>query len=162
MWEAQRRDGEDSLWSGGRWREATNAQRKWHNSPVTAALSKRLPNHTAGKSLLHVAGGMRIQLIPRDDIFFNWVSIGTKQRSFTKGWEMPLNLSVKNTGQDFLVVQWLGVCLPMQGTWARSLVWEDSTAAEQLALCATGREQRLLAETRESHAQQQTPRATKN
>ena len=38
----------------------------------------------------------------------------------------------------------------MQGTWARSLVREDSTAAGQLALCATAREQRLLAETRES------------
>jgi len=26
-----------------------------------------------------------------------------------------------------LVVQWLGVCLPMQGTQVQSLVWEDST-----------------------------------
>ena len=26
-----------------------------------------------------------------------------------------------------LVAQWLRVCLPMQGTWVRSLVWEDST-----------------------------------
>ena len=26
-----------------------------------------------------------------------------------------------------LVVQWLGVCLPMQGTWVRALVWEDPT-----------------------------------
>ena len=46
--------------------------------------------------------------------------------------------------------QWLGVCLPKQGTWARPLVREDSTAAGQLALRATVREQRLLAETRES------------
>ena len=46
--------------------------------------------------------------------------------------------------------QWLGVCLPKQGTWARPLVREDSTAAGQLALRATAREQRLLAETRES------------
>ena len=46
--------------------------------------------------------------------------------------------------------QWLGVCLPKQGTWARPLVREDSTAAGQLALRTTAREQRLLAETRES------------
>ena len=26
-----------------------------------------------------------------------------------------------------LVVQWLGIYLPMQGTWVRSLLWEDST-----------------------------------
>ena len=27
-----------------------------------------------------------------------------------------------------LVVQWLRIHLPMQGTWVRSLVWEDSTS----------------------------------
>ena len=26
-----------------------------------------------------------------------------------------------------LVVQWLRVCLPMQGTWVRALLWEDPT-----------------------------------
>ena len=26
-----------------------------------------------------------------------------------------------------LVVQWLRICLPMQGTWIRSLAWEDPT-----------------------------------
>ena len=26
-----------------------------------------------------------------------------------------------------LVVQWLGVCLPIQGTWVRAMVWEDPT-----------------------------------
>ena len=25
-----------------------------------------------------------------------------------------------------LVAQWLRICLPMQGTWVRALVWEDS------------------------------------
>ena len=28
---------------------------------------------------------------------------------------------------DFLVVQWLRICLPMQGTWVRFLVQEDPT-----------------------------------
>ena len=34
---------------------------------------------------------------------------------------------VNTTGTNALVVQWLRVCLPMQGTWVRSLVREDST-----------------------------------
>ena len=29
--------------------------------------------------------------------------------------------------RDFPVVQWIGIHLPGQGTWARSLVQEDST-----------------------------------
>ena len=31
-----------------------------------------------------------------------------------------------------LVAQWLRICLPMQGTSVRALVWEDPTSAEQL------------------------------
>ena len=26
-----------------------------------------------------------------------------------------------------LVAQWIRICLPVQGTWVQSLVWEDST-----------------------------------
>ena len=26
-----------------------------------------------------------------------------------------------------LVAQWLRICLPVQGTWVRALVWEDPT-----------------------------------
>ena len=33
----------------------------------------------------------------------------------------------KGPGGTSLVLQWLRVCLPMQGTWVRSLVWEDPT-----------------------------------
>ena len=29
-----------------------------------------------------------------------------------------------------LVVQWLRIRLPMQGTWVRALVWEDPTCRE--------------------------------
>ena len=32
----------------------------------------------------------------------------------------------KNLGTS-LVVQWLRISLPMQGTWVRALVWEDPT-----------------------------------
>ena len=36
--------------------------------------------------------------------------------------------------RDFLVVQWLRICLPMQGTQVRSLVWEDPTCPEAAGL----------------------------
>ena len=31
-----------------------------------------------------------------------------------------------------LVLQWLGICLPVQGTWVRSLVWKDPTCQKDL------------------------------
>ena len=42
-----------------------------------------------------------------------------------------------------LVVQWLRIHLPMQGTQVRALVQEDPNAAEQLSLCATTTEARV-------------------
>ena len=36
-----------------------------------------------------------------------------------------------------LVVQWLRIRLPMQGTQFLSLAWEDSTCLEQLSPCTT-------------------------
>ena len=35
--------------------------------------------------------------------------------------------SIENHLRASLVAQWLGVCLPMQGTRVRALVWEDPT-----------------------------------
>ena len=35
--------------------------------------------------------------------------------------------SLKTSGRASLVVQWLRICLPMQGTRVRALVWEDPT-----------------------------------
>jgi len=32
-----------------------------------------------------------------------------------------------NSSGTSLVVQWLGIYLPVEGTWVRSLLWEDST-----------------------------------
>ena len=38
------------------------------------------------------------------------------------------NFSIKNAiCRASLVAQWLGICLPMQGTRVRALVWEDPT-----------------------------------
>ena len=41
---------------------------------------------------------------------------------------MPPNCTLKNgyNGAS-LVAQWLRICLPVQGTWVRALVWEDPT-----------------------------------
>ena len=39
----------------------------------------------------------------------------------------PVPSYVKGGGWASLVVQWLRICLPMQGTWVRALVWEDPT-----------------------------------
>ena len=50
-------------------------------------------------------------------------------------------LKMKNRAS--LVVQWLRICLPMQGTRVRALVWEDPTAAEQLSPCAATTEPAL-------------------
>ena len=37
-----------------------------------------------------------------------------------------------------LVAQWLRICLPMQGTWVQSLVWEDPTClGATKAMCHT-------------------------
>ena len=48
-----------------------------------------------------------------------------------KGPYAPKNLAnwkaLKLTMGASLVVQWLRTCLPMQGTWVRSLAWEDLT-----------------------------------
>ena len=36
-------------------------------------------------------------------------------------------ISIKTKNRASLVAQWLRVCLPMQGTRVRVLVWEDPT-----------------------------------
>ena len=41
------------------------------------------------------------------------------------------------------MAQWLGICLPVQGTWIRSLVQEIPHATEQLGPCATTAEPEL-------------------
>ena len=38
----------------------------------------------------------------------------------------PKIKSIKNTYGTFLVVQWIRICLQMQGTRVQSLVWEES------------------------------------
>ena len=56
---------------------------------------------------------------------------------------------------SFLVVQWLRTCLPVQGTWVLSLVWEDATSHGQLSLCAETTEPKLL--SARNHHQEPPP-----
>ena len=43
----------------------------------------------------------------------------------------------KHYARMSLVVQWIRIHLPRQGTWVQSLVWEDYTCCGVLHLCAT-------------------------
>ena len=52
-------------------------------------------------------------------------------------------LPLKEERRTSLVVQWLGIHLPTQGTQVRSLVWKIPLAVGQLSLCATTTEPRL-------------------
>ena len=38
-----------------------------------------------------------------------------------------LIMILENVFETSLVAQWLRICLPVQGTWVRALVWEDPT-----------------------------------
>ena len=42
-------------------------------------------------------------------------------------WEIILQLLKRRYFRASLVAQWLRICLLMQGTWVRALVWEDPT-----------------------------------
>ena len=45
---------------------------------------------------------------------------------FLETYSLP-KLNHEETGRASLMAQWLGICLPMQGTRVRALVWEDPT-----------------------------------
>ena len=38
-----------------------------------------------------------------------------------------MRIRSKKRGEDFPVLPWIRICLPMQGTWVLSLVQEEST-----------------------------------
>ena len=57
-------------------------------------------------------------------------------------YKMRIEHSLIKNYEDFqdrtsLEVQWVRVCLPMQGTWIRFLVWEDPNFSWQLSSCPT-------------------------
>ena len=45
----------------------------------------------------------------------------------SKIYKQLMQLNIKNTNRASLVAQWLRICLLMQGTRVRALVWEDPT-----------------------------------
>ena len=64
----------------------------------------------------------------RDSLFINVVGTSAyadvKKQTYTSTLTSDI---LKKTQRTSLVVQWLRICLPMQGTRVQSLVWEDST-----------------------------------
>ena len=60
-----------------------------------------------------------------DPAFWNWVLF----LSPTSCWSLNFREEVVSrcVYRASLVAQWLRICLPMQGTWVRALVWEDPT-----------------------------------
>ena len=57
----------------------------------------------------------------------NMFKINKTQRAKMQ-WQTTKPISIKNRiAGTSLVVQWLRICLPVQGTWVRALVQEDPT-----------------------------------
>ena len=53
-----------------------------------------------------------------------------KESSLLLGYRDFMDFNIKKQKRPSLVVQWLGICLPLQPTLVRSLVREDSTCRE--------------------------------
>ena len=70
-----------------------------------------------------------------------WPRELVKTLYFETNWKYVVIYPFKNIHYwASLVAQWLRVCLPMQGTWVRALVWEDptchrATGPQLLELC---------------------------
>ena len=60
-----------------------------------------------------------------DNIFLFLICSGPPLTFLNKGTKEVAQYQ-KSWGAS-LVAQWLRICLPMQGTWVRGLVWEDPT-----------------------------------
>ena len=57
---------------------------------------------------------------------FTWTPLHVGNISI-KSWEKTIGTKLKDRFRASLVVQWLRIRLPMQGTRVRTLVWEDPT-----------------------------------
>ena len=65
-------------------------------------------------------------------VFHNYIKAFHKLVSHIHILQISISKVRSNSHQNFtfgtsLVAQWLRICLPMQGTWVRALVWEDPT-----------------------------------
>ena len=92
---------------------------------------------------------VKLQTLNTDAIILNKIltnKIQRKENTSTSGWDYSritkffkkLNHRIKGKSLGAsLVAQWLRICLPMQRTWVRTLVWEDPTCCALWSLCAT-------------------------
>ena len=55
------------------------------------------------------------------------MNLSHKISFLSKLYNLSPYVSIKTNGGASLVVQWLRICLPMQGTRVQALVWEDPT-----------------------------------
>ena len=55
-----------------------------------------------------------------------WTELGSKEFQ-PNSTEHKVPGTLKILSRVSLMAQWLRICLPMQGTWVRALVWEDPT-----------------------------------
>ena len=91
---------------------------------LTPILLKLFQNIQEGGTLPHSLYEATITLIPKPD------KDATKKANYRPISLMSIDANILNkilAKRASLVAQWLRICLPMQGTRVRALVWEDPT-----------------------------------
>ena len=75
---------------------------------------------------VHVVPGLTIPVETKS--WFFPLSTGlTSAKSLREHSWLQVGVPYKTASGASLVAQWLRICLLMQGTWVRALVWEDPT-----------------------------------
>ena len=94
-------------------KKANNPIKKLSGRPKQAFLQRRhMDGQEAHEKMFNVANYQR-----NSNQKYNEVSPHNSQNGYHQ----------KLYKRASLVAQWLRICLPMQGTWVRALVWEDPT-----------------------------------
>ena len=108
--------------------------------PNPDALLATLPSTRAWNSVLYLKGAFFCIPLASEsqEIFaFEWQDQNTQQKQYywtvlPTGFKNSPTIFGETLAKDLkdrasLVAQWLRICLPMQGTRVRALVWEDPT-----------------------------------
>ena len=118
---------------------------------VKSVTSQPHYSHWLYKSMLHFAHKNKLKL-NRLLIFllgllirFHWGKMFFTLNMFENQWLKMCFFFLKKAFLASLVVQWLRICLLMQGTWVQALVWEDPTCrgatrpmSHKYWVCASG------------------------